>query len=391
MQKNLIGIKVQRCILNYMKNKILLVTIDNLKYIGGTQVLITNFYRNLIKKGFDVEIINFEFTEDKKQFKGLSSMKIVNLLKFGKRGFLSSFSFTLNIFKFLSKLNKAKVIYYLSNSIFDNFIFLIYSLLGKKVIYGFFHKPIFNFQDLKNEYPFITPLLFEVHLLPFKFFFKFIKIHVANNADKKLLQNVLKTKNIITIPLFIPLPKINYKIKCSKKFNVLFVGKMDKYIKGLDFLIEIIKEVNKRIDKINFWIVGDGKDKSIIEELAKEYKNVKYFGKVDDKKLIELYKNSSLLIVTSRSECFHLVSIEAQYFGIPVIAFNIDVFKERKYIFKIKPFNIKSFANKILEIYKLWKENKEKYLELRRKIKEHSKIYTFDYIYEKYWKNILES
>jgi hypothetical protein len=121
-----------------MKNKILLVTIDNLKYIGGTQVLITNFYRNLIKKSFDVEIINFEFTEDKKQFKGLSSMKIVNLLKFGKRGFLSSFSFTLNIFKFLSKLNKAKVIYYLSNSIFDNFIFLIYSLLGKRVIYGFF-------------------------------------------------------------------------------------------------------------------------------------------------------------------------------------------------------------------------------------------------------------
>ena len=376
-----------------MKNRILLFTLDNLEFIGGVQRFLIKFYENLKKKGHYVEIVDSRVIGEKspKFWKEIEKFKRTTLIKLGKREIFGPFTITLNVFKLVSKINKFKIIYVVNPSIFDLLILFIYSILGKKVIFGFHNKTLFSFEDIKNKYPFITHLMFEIYTIPYKFLFKFIKIHALNYADKKLLQNVLKVKNVIVIPNFITLPKIKFKIKSTKKFNVLFVGRLDKYQKGLDLLAKIIEEINKRTDKINFWIVGDGKDRNIVEEIAKKYKNVKYFGKVSDEKLIEIYKNSSLLIITSRFECFPLVSLEAQYFGIPVIAFNIDVFKERKYIFKIKPFNIKSFSNKILEIYKLWKENKEKYLELRRKIKEHSKIYTFDYIYEKYWKNILES
>jgi len=370
-----------------MRNKILLISEERLEIVGGGPKFIISFCKNLKNKGYDVEIIDFDLIDDKiyPYMNIKEELKRITLFKIGKRGFFSLFSFPLNIFKFIKTINSNKVIYTISKSLIELTILVFYSIFGKKIIFGY-HNPAF----LKNLSNFPS-FLYEIYLFPYKLIFKFITLHALNDSDKLFLLRTLKPRKIIVIPNFIILPKVSHEIKYSREFNVLFVGRLDKYQKGLDLLAKIIEEINKRTDKINFWIVGDGKDRNIVEEIAKKYKNVKYFGKVSDEKLIEIYKNSSLLIITSRFETFHLVSIEAQYFGIPVIAFNIDVFKERKYIFKVKLFNIKSFANKILEIYKLWKENKEKYLELRRKIKEHSKIYTFDYIYEKYWKNILES
>ena len=41
------------------------------------------------------------------------------------------------------------------------------------------------------------------------------------------------------------------------RIKVCFVGRME-YVKGVDFLIEVIPEVCKRHDNIDFTLVGDG-------------------------------------------------------------------------------------------------------------------------------------
>ena len=65
-------------------------------------------------------------------------------------------------------------------------------------------------------------------------------------------------------------------------------------------------------------IVGDGPERAILEKQAGD--SVQFLGRVDDKKLNALYQNASALIFPSHED-FGIVPLEAQAWGIPVIAF----------------------------------------------------------------------
>ena len=128
-------------------------------------------------------------------------------------------------------------------------------------------------------------------------------------------------------------------------------------------LVDIIKRLISRNNKIEFHIFGSGEDgEKLIENLTKEFhKNVKYLGFIPNKKVDKEYENSSLHIMTSRIEAFPLVTLEAQAHGLPVIALNIKGPNEIINNLSgsiIKNLDVKAFSNEILRYYNLW-ENKK--------------------------------
>ena len=102
----------------------------------------------------------------------------------------------------------------------------------------------------------------------------------------------------------------------TSQIKTLFVGRFD-YQKGYDILLEIVRKVE---GNFSFDVIGEGVNE-YVERLDKN--NLNYHGWLSKKEIEEYYKNSTFLIMPSRWESFGLIAVEAQSFGLPVLANNI--------------------------------------------------------------------
>ena len=235
---------------------------------------------------------------------------------------------TLSGLSMLRQLCNYDTIYIIDPSAPTIFMILLYIKLRKlktKIIFGV-HDPGF-IRIAPQENIFAKKLLLKFYAPIYKaILFKVPNIHVLNNDDKKKLEIEGYKSNIYLIPNFLYYNKSRIKISSNKsKFIVLFGGRLAVYHKGIDLLFDIIEKVLSKNKDIEFHIFGSGEDgQELVEELAKKYSNnVKYLGFISNKDLEREYKNSSLYIMTSRTESFPLVILEAQAHGLPVIAFDI--------------------------------------------------------------------
>jgi glycosyltransferase involved in cell wall biosynthesis len=109
----------------------------------------------------------------------------------------------------------------------------------------------------------------------------------------------------------------------------LFLGRLDTAQKGLDTLAEVLREHSERLRDWLFLFVGDGEARAIIEALAGddalglEIRTVSW----TDKAHIYLAA-ADLLLMPSRWEGVPLVMLEAMACGLPILASDIDVFRE---------------------------------------------------------------
>jgi len=98
----------------------------------------------------------------------------------------------------------------------------------------------------------------------------------------------------------------------QKKNYFLAVGRL-VYYKRFDILIEAFNKLGRQLK-----IVGDGPEKKVLEKKSKQ--NIQFLGQVSESKLQELYRGAKA-IICPQEEDLGLVSLEAQSFGTPVIAF----------------------------------------------------------------------
>ena len=107
--------------------------------------------------------------------------------------------------------------------------------------------------------------------------------------------------------------------------TVLAVGRLD-YIKGFDLLLEAWALVCKEVDER--WIlniVGGGQEDANLKQLAQNLAieaRVIFSGQQKD--VDSFYKKASIYCLTSRNEGFPMVLLEAQSYGLPVVAFDCD-------------------------------------------------------------------
>lgn len=112
-------------------------------------------------------------------------------------------------------------------------------------------------------------------------------------------------------------PPLNNKI-------FLAVGRYTQQ-KGFDLLIQAWALVKEQLNDWQLLIVGEGEDRVMLEKLISQNglkNNILLTGRTDD--VESYYKQASYYVLSSRFEGFVMTILEAQSFGVPVIAFDCD-------------------------------------------------------------------
>ena len=88
--------------------------------------------------------------------------------------------------------------------------------------------------------------------------------------------------------------------------------------KNISGILKAIKKLNN--DELRLLVVGDGYDRSMLNNLAEDFNLKAYFvGRLSDDALIKMLQDSDFFILNSRYETFSVVTAEALACGLPVI------------------------------------------------------------------------
>lgn len=148
---------------------------------------------------------------------------------------------------------------------------------------------------------------------------------------------------------------VNVKNKEKNIIRLLYVGDFspNKNVLGVIKAVDILKKQNINI---HLSLVGGTKDRHnrITKEIEKRISDhLTYYGRINDKKkLKEIYMSNDIFIMTSFTETFGIVYLEAMSQGLPIIyseGQGIDRYFESGVIgYSVNPYNTKDIAEKIL-------------------------------------------
>ena len=233
---------------------------------------------------------------------------------------------------------------------------------------------------------------------------KYVKkiMNSCKNIDKLVLvskelqeyyDKLFKNNNIececVYIPNFISkIPKDRTKLNNN---NMVAVGRFEREKAFLD-LINVFKLIEIENGDCHLDIVGDGQEFNKIRKkiiTLNLTRKIKLHGFKNQEYINKLYKDSSIYLMTSRTESFGLVLIEAMSHGVVPIVF--DSAKGAKEIIQnnyngyfIKNRNEHEMASKVLELL----NDKKKLKEISNNAIDTSKKFTSDHI-RKYWLELL--
>ena len=110
--------------------------------------------------------------------------------------------------------------------------------------------------------------------------------------------------------------------------TVTRLSQKERY-KGYDKVLMALKDLKQEHPKLKYLLIGkyDDAEKRRVDDLIREYdlsSLVTFAGFVPDSELAEHFNVSDIYIMPSEKEGFGIVFIEAMYYGLPVIAGNID-------------------------------------------------------------------
>lgn len=253
------------------------------------------------------------------------------------------------------------------------------------------------------------PVIFEAHASRFnepvnykKHFLNNVahnfKYYFRNHSAKKFNQFVAlsdqallewNVENGIVIPN--PLWKNEFSSSTLDK-KVVIAAARYSYEKGIDRLLKIWKLVIKKHPDWTLEIYGKTKEGLSYEKLAEELEiinSVKFLSPV--KNIEERYNNASIYTMTSRSESFSMVILEAMSCGLPVVAFDCPVgpralIKNKENGFLIEDGDYFAFANQLIELI----ENKDLRIKIGSNAKQIKSKYQLDEIM-KQWNDLFLS
>lgn len=175
----------------------------------------------------------------------------------------------------------------------------------------------------------------------------------------KELANFYKTKvkdtQVIYIPNFIE--KNSNKKSTLQNKQLLSVGRLNK-VKGFEDLIDIFNIFQKKYPDWTLHIVGEGSEKQNLQNKINSLhldKKILLCGNKLSDELEQEYLNSSIFLMTSFSESFGLVLVEASNYGLPLVAFDSaqgakEIITNDKNGFLVPDRNKEIFVKRINEI-----------------------------------------
>ncbi len=128
---------------------------------------------------------------------------------------------------------------------------------------------------------------------------------------------------------FIPNPRTfdileDLNDKENREKTIIMVGRFD-YHKGQDRIIEIWKDLAPKNPDWKLVLVGNGAYKTFISEMIDRYNLSRKVEIVSDvKDVSNLYQRASVFALTSRTESFGMVILEAMANGLPCIVYDCE-------------------------------------------------------------------
>lgn len=176
---------------------------------------------------------------------------------------------------------------------------------------------------------------------------------VVSKELQKFYQNRIGNTKCIYIPNVID--RIYKNPKYSINHNLISVGRLESE-KGFSDLIDVVNLLKEQIPDIKLNLIGDG---SLKEELNNKIKNLNLqdniimHGYLNHEEIEKIMLESSLYVMTSLTESFGLVLIEAMSYGVPCIAFDSasgakEVIENKKLLIDNR--NEEKMANTILKL-----------------------------------------
>ena len=191
-------------------------------------------------------------------------------------------------------------------------------------------------------------------------------------------------------PFYINLPidsSFFKKIDINKKrYNAVFLGRMDKGAvvhKGLEELDKLCK-LNNSIDLFGFT------DSDVLSKYRNIEKN--YKGLLARSEISKMLSTKKVLVMTSTTEGFPFVIVEAMFAGLPVVLFDtfdsVKIFEKSGAVFPFEFGDVESMNDKINEITNM---DKDEYKKLSDKAIDFAKSRFTEKVFVKKWSNLFSS
>ena len=143
-------------------------------------------------------------------------------------------------------------------------------------------------------------------------------------ATDELKKDYEKLTTVKCVQINNPLDTIPTKKSDLKSKNLISVG---RFVPEKDFetLVDVMAKVHERDKDVHLTIVGDGITLPAVRKKVKSLgleKIISLPGFLSQKEIEKYYYDSSLFVLTSKTEAFGLVLAEAMSYGLPCIAFD---------------------------------------------------------------------
>ena len=212
---------------------------------------------------------------------------------------------------------------------------------------------------------------------------------VVSKELNYLYTNETKKLNIVYVPNVINTPCENRSKLNNNK--LISVGRLVT-VKGFDDMIEVMKLIHEKNSEVTLEIIGDGDLYDDLKDKVKSYNLedvIALSGFKDREYINNALTDSSLFLLTSHSESFGLVVIEAASAGVPTVAFSsaegVTELIDGTNGVLIDNRNINEMADKVLELLNDRKALKN----MGKNAYNNSLNYTDDRVYNK-WLDVFE-
>lgn len=176
---------------------------------------------------------------------------------------------------------------------------------------------------------------------------------VIVSISTEVQERVKKYYDVDTQIIFPPvnLNLKRFKFKTINETNYfLIVSRLVDY-KKIDLAIKVCKKVNKKLV-----IIGSGRAEKKLKKIAKKSDLIVFKKNVSDEELVGYYKKAKAFLMP-QEEDFGIAAVEAQSFGIPVIAYAkggaLDIVKDGKTGVLFNEQSIESLTNAIIKFEKM--------------------------------------
>lgn len=135
-------------------------------------------------------------------------------------------------------------------------------------------------------------------------------IAISTEVQKRIKKYYGRDSELVFPPVDLKLINLNSN---QNGEYYLYVGRLVKY-KKVDLLIDTFNDLN-----LPLVIVGTGPEEKKLKRKAKN--NIKFLGQIPDSELDKIYSKAKAFLMP-QFEDFGITAVEAQSYGVPVIAYN---------------------------------------------------------------------